>query len=137
MDLDDLIPEDKPAPLTLTHPGTGLELTHEGKKLVIYVNGPDSQVMRDHERASQNRRLKVAQNTGRLALDAATIEAELNIRVAKAIAGWENIVISGIEITYSEGEALDLITKRTWIRDQVDAFYQNRSNFFRKPSRIN
>lgn len=137
LDLDDFNPTDAPVKMTLTDPRTGVELMHDGKPVTILVNGPESPIMREHERGMQNRRLKIAATTGRVMLDAATIETELNARVAKAIAGWDNLYASGAPIEYSAAAALDLVSKRIWIRDQVDAFYSNRGNFYRTASRMN
>jgi hypothetical protein len=46
--------------------------------------------------------------------------------------GWSGIVWEGQPLGFSEENAKMLFTARPWIRDQMDAFMADRSNFFGK-----
>lgn len=129
MDLDDLTPKDGPAPLKLSHPGTGVELEHDGKPLVLHVLGPDTDKMQRIERAIQAKRLKAAQRNGRINLTVEEIEAETIERLATSITGWENIFRGGEALPYSHENARELMRTMPWIRDQTDEFYRDRGNF--------
>jgi hypothetical protein len=135
MDLDDLNPTTGPAKLRLVHPGTGVELEHEGKPVVIYVLGPDTDKMQRVDRAIQAKRLKAAQRNGRINLNVEEIEAETIERLATSITGWENIFRGGEAISYSHEAARDLM-RLPWMRDQVDEFYRDRGNFIAASTEI-
>lgn len=128
MDLNDLDPSTGPATMRLVHPSTGVELDHEGKPIVLYVLGPDTDKMQRIERAIQAKRLKAAQRNGRLNLQVEEIEAETIERLATSITGWDNISVDGEALPYSHENARTLMRK-PWMRDQVDEFYRDRGNF--------
>jgi len=137
-DLDDFTAVDKPAPLILLNPNTGEELTNKGEKIILLINGPESQIMRDYERSISNRRLKTLQTTGRLNMDADLMDSETMGRLAKSVAGWsENFYIDKQYMAYTPQNAAEIIRTRGWIRAQVAQFVAQAGNFSRSKSRVN
>ena len=134
MDIFDFAPSDAPTSMTLMHPSTGQEMTNDDKPIVIHVHGPDSEIIRNHERAVQNRRLKIASTTGRLVLDATSVAEDQIAKTVKCIAGWENIVVGKKPLEFTPANVHMMVTQLPYLRDQVEAFHSNRGNFFRTPS---
>ena len=121
---------DKGAELHLEHPVSGELLEHDGKPMVIRLSGTDSAAYRKKQREHQNKRLaKMAK--GRKA-DFSINDDEACELLAACTLGWSNIIKDGEELDFSEDAAFDLYKEFPWMREQVDAFIGDRSNFFTK-----
>lgn len=129
MDLDDLKPATEARALTLLHPTTGVEMTHDGKPVTLMIQGPQAPDMLAVDRAVQNKRLKTAQRTGRINITSEEIEAETIEKLATSITGWANLQQGGRELVYSHVMARKLMTDYPWMRNQVDQFFRDEGNF--------
>jgi hypothetical protein len=127
-DLDLTAAADKGAALTLRHPVTDEDLTaDDGTPMTITLLGSDSGKFK---RAFGDLRKK-AQGRKGAASDAEIERNTVNILVS-VTTGWSGIVWEGKPLGFSEENAKMLFTARPWIRDQMDAFMADRSNFFGK-----
>ncbi len=130
MDLNDFNLTEKAeqgADLYLEHPGTGEALESDGKKWAIRLAGTDSKQYRNKSRALQNKRLnKVAK--GRKA-DFGGTDLESCELLASCTLGWSGLVKDGQPLEFSYDAAVDLYMTQLWIREQVDVFVGERTNF--------
>jgi hypothetical protein len=112
--------------LTLLHPTTGLPTD-----IRIHLAGIDSQRYRDFERKVSNRRLKQAFRRGgpRHVVTREELDEEAIDLLVACTLGWENMVEAGKEQECTSENAKRIYTEYTWIREQVDAFIGDRSNF--------
>lgn len=116
-----------PAKMTLMHPVTQTEMEgDDGKHIFIEVRSADSDEFRKAMRGFGNR--KLSKNSKKQTVE--EIE-EMSCRVlAAATVGWsENFKIRGESWKCSEDSAFALYTEFAWIREQVDAFVNERANF--------
>jgi hypothetical protein len=49
--------------------------------------------------------------------------------MAKCTKGWSGITEGGVEVKFSYENAVKLYTKYLWLREQIDRFMADRSNF--------
>jgi len=104
------------AELRVAHPTTGEDLG-----IQITLIGTDSKTFRDISTASlkkKSREIDLDQN-----------EAESVELLAKCTKGWSGITESGKEVPFSYENAVKLYTKYLWLREQIDRFMADRSNF--------
>lgn len=131
MDLNDFNLAEKAeqgAELYLEHPGTGEGLESNGQKWTIRLAGTDSKQYRNKSREIQNRRLnKIAK--GRKA-DFGGTDLEACELLASCTLGFVGLQKGGETLEFSYDAAVDLYMTQLWIREQVDTFVGERSNFF-------
>lgn len=113
--------------LTLLHPTTGV-----ATDIRIQLAGLDSARYREHERKISNRRLKQSLRRGgpRQVVTKEELDAEAIDLLATCTLAWENIVENGEPLECTAENARRVYTEYPWIREQVDAFVGDRSNFF-------
>jgi len=125
MDLSKLNSEDE-ATLEIVHPSTG-----EPLGIKITVAGIDSKIYREAQRKVSNKRLK--QTFGRGVVNKTPtveeFEAETVDILAKCTMSWQNIVWEEKELPCNYENAKMIYIKLIWLRDQVDAFINDRANF--------
>jgi hypothetical protein len=128
MDLSKLDFSEAPAQkMHLTHPVSGDRLKNDdGEDIVIYLYGSDSDRFRSAVRSFGNKRLNAKKNAKQSIEELEETTARI---LAIATAGWENIVLNGKEVDYSEKNAFELYKDYSWIREQADEFVNERSNF--------
>lgn len=101
-------------------------LGSDGEPLWIDVHGADSKVFRKAVNQYGNRKLKKKKNNTTME----EVESTANGILANAIAGWSgNFLYDGeaLECTYEN--AVRVLEETPWLKEQVDAFAQDRSNF--------
>ena len=108
------------AELRVAHPTTGEDLG-----IVITLIGTDSKTFRD-----------ISKIRATMALKKKTREIDLNQNeqdsielLARCTKGWSGITENGKDIPFSHENAVELYTKYLWLREQIDRFMADRSNF--------
>jgi hypothetical protein len=134
MDLASLASVDEGSTLELRHPGTGAPLLDDDEKPIsITLAGKDSDRYRATQRAISNRLLKQGRK------QTPTVEAmeadAVEVLVACTLE-WSGVVIDGEPLKCSAANARKIYTdpRCAWIREQVDAFIDDRANFSKASS---
>lgn len=120
------------AVMEVRHPTTGEVLLDNGEAVTITLLGTDSDAFEKINDAAVNRRLK---GTGRLV----PLAEEQRVIAIEMLAGctlaWKGIgVEDGKNLEFSRPNAKLVYTKFKWLRDQVDKFVGDRTNFTKQPS---
>lgn len=111
------------------HPKTMQPLVDgEGNKVTITVYGPDSEQRRKLDRKATNRRLKQAK-AGRINVTAEELEAEAMEVLVNCTVDWENIALDGKVLECNEKNVRKVYNQYSWLREQVDDFINDDSNF--------
>lgn len=112
--------------LILLHPTTGLPTD-----IRIHLVGTDSARYRDYERKISNRRLKQSLRRGgpRHIVTREELDEEAIDMFVTCTLEWENMVEKGKEQECTPENVKRIYTENLWIREQVDAFIGDRSNF--------
>ena len=108
------------AELRVAHPTTGEDLG-----IVITLIGTDSKTFRDISKSRATASLK--KKTREIDLD--QNESDAVELLAKCTKGWTGITENGKEVAFSYDNAVQLYTKYLWLREQIDRFMADRSNF--------
>ena len=108
------------ADLHVAHPTTGEDLG-----ITITLIGTDSKTFRDISKSSATASLK--KKTREIDLD--QNESDAVDLLAKCTKGWAGITENGKEVAFSYDNAVQLYTKYLWLREQIDRFMADRSNF--------
>lgn len=117
---------DSGATYEVVHPSTG-----EPLGIKITLAGIDSKVYRDAQRKLSNKRLKQTFGKG-VVNKTPTVEefeAETVDILAKCTISWENVVWEGKDLPCNYDTAKMIYLNLIWLRDQVDAFINDRANF--------
>lgn len=108
------------AELRVAHPTTGEDLG-----ITITLIGTDSKTFRDISKSRATASLK--KKTREIDLD--QNESDAVELLAKCTKGWSGINENGKEVAFSYDNAVQLYTKYLWLREQIDRFMADRSNF--------
>ena len=108
------------AELRVAHPTTGEDLG-----ITITLIGTDSKTFRDISKIRATMALK--KKTREIDLD--QNESDAVELLAKCTKGWSGITENGKDIPFSYDNAVQLYTKYLWLREQIDRFMADRSNF--------
>ena len=108
------------AELRVAHPTTGEDLG-----ITITLIGTDSKTFRDISKSRATASLK--KKTREIDLD--QNESDAVDLLAKCTKGWSGITENGKEVAFSYDNAVQLYTKYLWLREQIDRFMADRSNF--------
>ena len=108
------------AELRVAHPTTGEDLG-----ITITLIGTDSKTFRDISKSRATASLK--KKTREIDLD--QNESDAVDLLAKCTKGWAGITENGKEVAFSYDNAVQLYTKYLWLREQIDRFMADRSNF--------
>ena len=108
------------AELRVAHPTTGEDLG-----ITITLIGTDSKTFRDISKSRATASLK--KKTREIDLD--QNESDAVDLLAKCTKGWSGITENGKEVAFSFDNAVQLYTKYLWLREQIDRFMADRSNF--------
>ena len=108
------------AELRVAHPTTGEDLG-----ITITLIGTDSKTFRDISKSRATASLK--KKTREIDLD--QNESDAVELLAKCTKGWTGITENGKEVAFSFDNAVQLYTKYLWLREQIDRFMADRSNF--------
>ena len=108
------------AELCVAHPTTGEDL---GIKITLI--GTDSKTFRDISKSRATASLKKKSRE----IDLDQNESDSVELLAKCTKCWSGITESGVEVPFSYENAVKLYTKYLWLREQIDRFMADRSNF--------
>ena len=108
------------AELRVAHPTTGEDLG-----ITITLIGTDSKTFRDISKSRATASLK--KKTREIDLD--QNESDAVELLAKCTKGWSGITENGKEVAFSYDNAVRIYTKYLWLREQIDRFMADRSNF--------
>jgi hypothetical protein len=130
MDISTLaLNEVKPQTMILSHPVDGTSLySDDGEPISITIHSADSDKFRSVMRQFGNKRLNEKKNKKQRMEELEEVSARI---LAKVTVSWENIVEEGKEITCTEENAFRLYMDYSWIREQLDEFVNDRSNFLK------
>jgi hypothetical protein len=128
LDLSNVMPETEEGHnMTLADPGTGEPLADEaGNPVTILLAGRDSKIYRKAQRTVTNRRL---QKRGSNTLTAERLESEANEVLSHCTLGWSGIVFQSEEMVCNYINSKKLYDHLPWVKEQVDEFVAERSNF--------
>jgi hypothetical protein len=130
--LDTTVAAEEGAELQLRNPIDDSVLRDEksGDPVVIMVVGTDSKEYMRVTHAIQNRRLGKRLGKGsRPKMTAEELEADALELLVASTKGWKHIVVDGAELAYSEKNVRTLYQRFPWIKEQVDEFIADRTNF--------
>ena len=108
------------AELRVAHPTTGEDLG-----ITITLIGTDSKTFRDISKSRATASLKKKSRE----IDLDQNEQDSIELLARCTKGWSGITENGKEIAFSYDNAVQLYTKYLWLREQIDRFMADRSNF--------
>ena len=108
------------AELRVAHPTTGEDLG-----ITITLIGTDSKTFRDISKIRATMALK--KKTREIDLD--QNEQDSIELLARCTKGWSGITENGKDIPFSYENAVKIYTKYLWLREQIDRFMADRSNF--------
>jgi len=101
----------------------------EERPVTITILGPDADKVRKYQndmlRASMKKR-KGGQ------LDPADLEKRLTTQMANAIISWEGVLMDGEVLECTRENAMELLNRHSWLRDQLAGFQQDRANFSKR-----
>ena len=101
-----------------------------GEPVTITLVGTDSKDYMKITHEIQNRRLgKRLGKGGRMKTTAEEIEADALELLVASTKSWKHIVVDGAELSFSQANARMLFQRFPWIKEQVDEFIADRSNF--------
>ena len=111
--------------VALRHPKTD-----EPIGAVIRVLGADSDAYQHQVLEQQRERMQKMARQGRTAMASPEQMNEQAIALlAAATIGWQDIIVSGASVPFSNGAAQKLYRDFPWIREQVDEAIHTRANF--------
>jgi hypothetical protein len=121
--------------MEVTHPITGEPVCQDnGEPVTITLAGADSDRYKRIQRFNLNRRLQKSGKRGSVTLTAEELDAErLEIAVACTL-GWDGVIFQGQPAECNAVVARQLYSEVTWLREQVDDFITDRTNFLKASS---
>ena len=116
--------------LHLCHPSTGLELVDEedDTPVLIQLYSADSDTYRAAVRKFGNKKLNEKKNRKQSIEELEESSASL---LATATHGWSGLKIGENELAFNFANAKKLYRDFPWIREQVEDFINDRSNFLK------
>lgn len=120
------------AVMQLRNPNDNSSLVDEktNQPITITLLGRDSDQYTDAIRRISNDRLEESVNVGvRMKMSAQRLEEDGIATLAAATTGWSNIQIDDKPLEFTLANVKKLYAEYPWIREQVEAFVNNRSNF--------
>lgn len=117
------------ADMVVVHPVTLEEMyTDEGKPVTITLMGTESAIAKRITKARAQKQLNSRKN--KVDIDEArafTISLQ-----TKLITGSHGLTENGQELNMTDADtATDVLTRFTWLREQIDEFVTDRSNFYK------
>ena len=113
--------------VNLTHPSTGEELG-----LVFHLRAPDSDEVKDVNRAWQNKRLQPKNRNKSITAD--ELENMTNNRIKAAVKGWtwedEDLTLNGDQPAYSKQALNTMLKDHPFIREFLSDECEDLSSFY-------
>lgn len=110
--------------LTIDHP-----VTKAPTAMRIQVASPDSETFRRVDRRIKNRNMQAARKNKNAMTVEALESSGLELLTAVTL-GWENVSMGGEPLAFSAENVRKLYADFPFIREQVDEFVGERTNFF-------
>ena len=110
--------------MEVLHPATG-----ESIGSYIILAGADSEVYRAAQRKIANKRLSNPSFRGQFKLTVEQLEVETLELLARCTLSWREVVYKGEQMPCTPENAKMLYKALPWLRDQVNGFIEDRSNF--------
>lgn len=120
--------------LELKHPGTGVVLKDEktDKPITITLLGLDHpSVQKERKRVMDKRLGSAVGKGGKVRISADELDEDGMNLLVKCTTSWEGIVFNGQALECTPDNVRMLYTKVPAIREQVDEFVNERSNFLK------
>lgn len=116
--------------LHLCHPSTGVELVDEedGTPVLIELHSSDSDVVRGAVRRFGNKKLNEKKGRKQSMEELEDSSAKI---LAAATAGWSGMRFGSDELEFTKENAESVYKDFPWIREQVEEFINDRSNFLK------
>lgn len=117
------------ATLTLVHPVTQEELVDENENPVtITILGMDSAIAKRLAKARAQKQL----NSRKQKIDIDEARQYTIGLLAKLIQSSSGLKENGVELDLSDADtAIDVLTRFSWLREQLDEFVTDRANFYK------
>lgn len=135
MDLANIAVNLDAMPVELRHPQTAEVLKDkDGNPFTVLVHGQDSEPYKKHARKILNGRLKGKNKD----MNVEAVEKEATETLVSLTAGWSGMVMNGKPLAYSADAARGLYSdpQYPWLREQIETFIADRSNFLPKSPEI-
>lgn len=125
-------PVNEGAVMQVKHPTTGEVLMDNGEPVTIKLLGTDSDAFQRVNNQAINRRLKTPRSIMPTAEEQQAIATEMLVACTLE---WKGIGdAEGKPLLFTQANCKMLYTKARWLREQVDTFIGDRSNFMKQPS---
>lgn len=125
MDLSKLAPTDEGTPLEILHPSS-----NQPTGVKIWLSSKDSPAFRKLQNAIVDARLKASTGSGKRSTPTiAAIDGDTYRLLASVTKSWEGVEWNGAVLECTPENAVMLYEKIPWLKDQVDAFINERANF--------
>ena len=135
--VDTIVAADEGAELQLRSPVDDAVLRDEktGEPVTVNLVGSDSKEYMKITHQIQNRRLGKRLGRGsRVKTTAEEIEADALELLVTSTKTWKHIILDGAELPCTPDNARKLYQRFPWIREQVDEFIADRTNFLGESS---
>lgn len=134
LDLSSLKTSEDGVPLEVRHPTTGTVLMNgTNEPVTLVLAGADSDRAKRAERGTVNRRLKMAGRRSST-MTAEELDSDSLEILAACTLGWSGFALEGQELECNAQNAKKLYGQFPWLREQAEAFRQDRSNFLKASS---
>lgn len=111
--------------MTLTDPSTGKEIP--GVSFEVYSKDTDHfNKIENQVRTKQQRRLRSSPRAG---IDPGEMKQDEIRLLANCIVGWKGVEYKGVELPFSLQNAIMLLTEVPAVKEQIDFFVGDRTNF--------
>lgn len=126
-------PDNQTATLQVTHPVTFEPITDdEGNQVTIFLHGPDSAELKQVRRKWQNKQLNDSMKRRKMNISAEQLESQALEILITATKDWQHLAFEGEELPCTPANVRKIYTSLPWLKDQVDEFINERSNFLGK-----
>lgn len=134
LDLSPLKTTEDGVPLEVRHPTTGAVLMNgTNEPVTLVLTGADSDKAKKAERATVNRRFKMAGRRSSV-MTAEELDADALEILAACTLAWSGFALDGQELECNAQNAKRLYAQFPWLREQAESFRQDRSNFLKVSS---
>lgn len=135
MDLSTLSvdPDNQTAELEIVHPSTFEPISDDdGNVLTLTLYGPDSNALKAVQDEFQAKAFKDGVKRRKMSINPKQIKAQAMAYTVAAVADWKHISFEGKELECTPKNVRMVFEKLPWLKEQVDEFISERSNFLGK-----
>lgn len=132
--LDTSTAAEQGATMEVQHPTSGAVLTQAGGAAVsILLAGQDSERFRKADRKIANRRFASTAAGRRVTVTSESLEADNLERLVACTISWSGVGFDGADKECTPENAREAYKRLPWLREQAEAFIQDRANFLKAP----